>query len=60
MSTHGGFAFSRGGDGVAVAFQRATDAVAVVTNGVRVQHDRPDSRLPMRSGSTCRQSPWPT
>jgi predicted ATPase/class 3 adenylate cyclase len=36
MAVNGGFVFSRGGDGVAVAFQRAGDAVAAAVDAQRV------------------------
>jgi class 3 adenylate cyclase len=35
MAAHGGFVFSHGGDGVAVAFQRAGDAVAAAVEAQR-------------------------
>jgi predicted ATPase/class 3 adenylate cyclase len=36
MTAHGGFVFSHGGDGVAVAFQRAGDAVTAAVEAQRV------------------------
>jgi predicted ATPase/class 3 adenylate cyclase len=36
VAAHGGFVFSHGGDGVAVAFQRAADAVAAALEAQRV------------------------
>jgi class 3 adenylate cyclase len=38
---HGGFVFSRGGDGVAVAFQRAADAVATAVEAQRTLLEGP-------------------
>jgi class 3 adenylate cyclase len=35
IAAHGGFVFSRGGDGVAVAFQRAGDALAAAVEAQR-------------------------
>jgi predicted ATPase/class 3 adenylate cyclase len=41
MEAHGGFVFSHGGDGVAVAFQRAGDAVAAAVAAQRALLEEP-------------------
>jgi predicted ATPase/class 3 adenylate cyclase len=49
MAAHGGFVFSHGGDGVAVAFQRAGDAVAAAVEAQRVLLGEPwPSELALR------------